>query len=179
MTMTTQTQAQNGMLGIEVATKRYAAERENLAAIVDRVQQDLEGIRKEALPGIKRAVAKTAAARAELAGLIEGAPELFEKPRTVVFYGVKVGLQKGKGLIEFEDEERVIRLIRSKLPERAESLVGSESFVRKGLLKELSVAELKLIGCTVEETADQVVIRAVDGEVEKVVQTLLAEKAEN
>jgi hypothetical protein len=163
---------------IEGAAKGYAAERGDLAEMVRELTEEIEGLKRAALPRIKRAVGRTAERHSDLKGLLERAPWLFVKPRTVIFHGIKVGFEKGKGKIEFEDEQRVIKLIRSKLPEQAEGLIGTDEYVRKSGLKGLSVAELKAIGCTVEESGDQVVIKAADGDVDKVVNALLKEATE-
>ena len=41
-----------------------------------------------------------------LRALIEESPELFEKPRSVVLHGIKLGYQKGKGGIVWDDADR-------------------------------------------------------------------------
>jgi hypothetical protein len=45
-------------------------------------------------------------------------------------------------------------------------------------LKNLTVAELKSLGCTVEETGDRVVVRFADKEVDKLVNALLKNAVE-
>lgn len=166
------------MVTIETAAKRFADEHKALCDLVGQLNEGLEALKRQALPAIKRAVARTAERQAELSGLVDQGRHLFVRPRTVIFHGIKVGLEKGKGKIEWDDEERVIKLIRKHLPEQAEGLIKTEEYVSKGALKGLTVAELKLIGCTVEETDDQVVIRPTDSDVDKVVRAMLKEAGE-
>lgn len=163
---------------IEAASKRYAEERGALADAVSNLNRAIEALKIEAMPRIKKAVARTAERENELRALVDGARHLFVKPRTVIFHGIKVGLEKGKGKIEFDDEEKVIRLIRKNLPGFTDGLVIKKEMVSKTGLKTLTVAELKSIGCTVEETNDQVIVRATDTEVEKVIKAMLKGAAE-
>ncbi|MDP3612591.1 MAG: hypothetical protein Q8R98_12115, partial [Rubrivivax sp.] len=86
---------------------------------------------------------------------------------------IRVGFEKGKGAISFEDADQVVKLVKKKLPELLDQLVKTEEKPLKGGLKQLTVAQLKSVGCTVEETGDQVVVRAVDSDVDKLVKALL------
>ena len=106
---------------------------------------------------------------------IESAPELFVKPRTLVIAGVRIGIQKGKGQIVYGDADQVVKLIRKHFPEQADALIAVKETPVKKALANLSVAELKRIGVTVEETGDQVVIKPTDSEVDKLVAALLRE----
>lgn len=158
---------------LETLTKKYAEARLVLSDLVGALNVKIDALKREAMPELKRAVAKTADRYAELAAGIDTSRELFVKPRTYVWHGVKIGVEKGKGKIELEDEDRTMKLIRKHLAEQADVLIKHEEYVSKSALKNLTVAELKSIGCTVEETDDQVVIRATDREVDKLVNALL------
>jgi hypothetical protein len=160
---------------IEVATKRLADVREKLSDAVAALNAEFEDSRRRHIRGIKDLSAALAEKASILASMIEGSPELFQKPRTLVLHGIKVGFTKGKGVIAWEDEDQVIKMIRAKFPEQADVLIRIRETPNKTALLELPVAELKKIGCTVEETGDVVVIKPVDGEVEKMVKALLAE----
>jgi hypothetical protein len=160
---------------IEQHTKAFADARDVLSARVQDLEAELESIKRRRLRGIKHAVRAAQEARDRLHAAIEAAPELFVKPRTLVISGIRVGIQKGKGQIVFDDPEQVVRLIRKHLPEQADALVAVKETPVKKALSNLSVAELKRIGVTVEETGDQVVIKPTDSEVDKLVAALLKE----
>lgn len=100
---------------------------------------------------------------------------MFDTPRTVVFYGIKVGLQKGKGAIEWDDDAQVVKLIEKHFPEQADVLIKTTKKPVKKALAQLTVAELKKLGIVVEETGDQVVIKSTDSEIDKLVNALLKE----
>jgi hypothetical protein len=166
------------LAAIELGAKRYADAREDLGHIVRLLNDQVEAMKRAALPDIKRGVAKAAEAQGKLRALVESGPGLFVKPRTVIFHGIKVGYEKGRGKIEVADPDKTIALIEKLFPEQAETLVAVKKSVVKAALGNLSVADLKRIGCTIEETEDQIVIRPVDSGVDKIVTALLKEAME-
>ena len=158
---------------IEARVQSYAGARTKLADAVQQLHDAIENLRRNNLPRIKRNLEKASELHAEVAALIADSPALFIKPRSVVLHGIKVGFEKGKGLISFDDADQVVKLIEKKLPDMADVLVKTTSKPVKQALKQLTVQQLKAIGCTVEESGDQVLVRAVDSEVDKLVTALL------
>lgn len=164
------------MTAIDNISKRaevYATARQLLADQVGAFNDGLAELRKDHIPGIKKALAKAADAEAALRALIEAHPDCFTKPKTQVFSGVKVGYQKGKGTISFEDADSVVARIRKHLPDQADVLIRSKEVPVKDALAQLSAADLKKIGVTVSDAGDQVVIKPVDSEVDKMVEAML------
>jgi|SRR6185503_14444840 len=166
------------LIEIDSLTKSFASARSELSEVVGALNDEIDRAKRKRLADIKRLVARCADKHDALKAAIEGAPGLFEKPRTHVFHGIKVGFRKGSGSVQWEDDEQVARLIDKHFPEQVELLVKtSRKPVAKALLQ-LSVAELKKIGCTAEETGDVVVIKPTDSEVDKVVNALLKDATE-
>lgn len=161
------------MNDIQARTKAFADARSKLAELVTVLNDGLEQLKRDSLPGIRRAIERAAEKHAELKALLDDSADLFVKPRTVVLHGVKVGFEKGKGRIEFEDAAQVIKLIRRHLPDQADVLIATKELPVKTALAQLSVKELKAIGCTVDDAGDVVVIRPVDSDVDKLVTALL------
>lgn len=163
---------------IETAVRKFAAARQELGDLVGELNEKIEALKRQRLTEIKRAVARAAERQSEVHNLVEGAPELFVKPRTFVLHGIKIGFQKGKGGIEFSDPDRVCELIRKHLPDQEEALIRTKESPNKEALGLLPVADLKRIGCNVAEADDQVVIKATDSEVDKIVTALLEHATE-
>ena len=163
---------------IETLTRRYAEARERLAGEVRALNQAIEEAKREYRASLKKRVAAVKDAEAELHTAVEGAPELFVRPRTLTIAGVKVGFQKGKGKISFDDADKVVALIERHLPELAETLVQVTKKPVKDALLNLSVDDLKRIGCRVTGTGDQVVIKDTTSDVDKLVEALLKEDEE-
>lgn len=158
---------------IEARAKAYAQARERLAEAVSGLNAAIDALKREQLPAIKVHLRRAFEAESRLRALVEQNPELFVKPRTVVLHGVQVGYAKGKGTITFEDADQVVRLIERKLPEQADVLIALKKTPVRKALAQLSVAQLKAIGCSVTEVGDQVVVRVVDAAVEKLVDAML------
>lgn len=163
----------NALDNISKRAEVYATARQLLADQVGAFNEGLAELRKDHIPGIKKALAKAADAEAALRALIEAHPDCFTKPKTQVFSGVKVGYQKGKGTISFEDADSVVARIRKHLPDQADVLIRSKEVPVKDALAQLSAADLKKIGVTVSDAGDQVVIKPVDSEVDRMVEAML------
>ena len=163
---------------IEKLTKDYADAREKLSKTVRTLEDRIARLKRRYLPGIKAQVGATAAKKLDLKNAIEESPGLFVKPRTIIFHGIKVGLQKGTGKIEYDKSEieRIVRLIEKHFPDQADLLIHTKKTPIKKALGNLTVAELKKLGVFVEDTDDAIVIKPTDSEIEKIVDRLLKEK---
>lgn len=163
------------LTGIEKLTKEYAEARRVLGDRVQHLTDEIETAKKRLLPGIKRAVENASEKKAALSAAVMQSPELFARPRTIVLSGIKVGLEKGKGIIEWDDDAQVVKLIEKHFSEQADVLIKTTKKPLKKPLSQLTVAELKKLGIVVEETGDQVVIKGTDSDVDKLVKALLKE----
>lgn len=167
------------LVKIEESTKQYADSRNALAGEVKTLQDAIEALKRKHLPRIKKLIEAAATKQTALQALVEESPELFTKPRTVIFHGIKVGFEKGKGKMEWNDDDTVIRLIEKNFPDQADVLVKTTKKPVKKALAQLSVAELKKLGVTVEETDDHVVIKSTDSDIDKLVSALLKDDSED
>ncbi|MGR3221126.1 MAG: host-nuclease inhibitor Gam family protein [Candidatus Anammoxibacter sp.] len=160
---------------IERLTNEYAKVYITHRKKCDDLNDEILGAKRRALRWIKEATALLADKASMLKVIILQNPELFQKPRTITINGIKVGLEKGKGSLVWEDKDQVVNLIKKHLPERADALIVTTEKPNKAALKSLTVAELKKIAVEVEETGDQVVIKAADTWLDKFVKAMLKE----
>lgn len=162
------------MGAIEKLTKDYADARGALSDVVAILNTHLELLKRKHLKDIKRRVAVAAEKQAELKAAIEAAPELFDKPKTQIFHGVKVGYRKGSGKIEWEDDAVLVERIRKLfLKSQADLLIQTKEKPIAKALQDLDAADLKRLGVTVEDTGEVVVIKPTDSDVDKLVTALL------
>lgn len=166
------------MKDIEAYTKRYADCAAALASTIAELEDRKTKLSREYLPVIKREVTLARNAKASLSAAIDASPELFVKPRTVTFHGVRVGFQKAKGRIEFDDADQVVKLIRKHFPEQFDVLVKTTERPVKDALAQLPASDLKKLGINVVADSDEVVIKDASGEIEKMVEALLREEPE-
>jgi hypothetical protein len=158
---------------IQSDCRDYAGNRGALSTVVGLLNEEIEAVKRRRLPYIRRLVARAAELHADLKAHIEAAPELFKKPRTLVFHGIKVGYAKGKGGIEIPDEAATIERLTELMPTTWRQYVHEIYKPDKSMLSSLPVASLKKLGCTVVGTGDQVVIKPTDTAVDKLVTALL------
>ncbi len=165
---------------IETAAKAFAADRAELATCVENLNTTIESLKRHAIPQIKRRVNAAAQSQATLAALVDQSRHLFIQPRTVIFHGIKVGLQKGRGGIEWDDEAKVIALIEKHFTTaEADLLIKTTRKPIKKALEDLDIATLKKIGCRIEDTGDQILIKPADSQVDKLVNSLLKDAIED
>jgi hypothetical protein len=160
---------------IERTAKAFAADRKAVAQAVTQLNASIEDLKRRALPRLQRLLAAAAQTQAGLRQEIAGAQHLFVSPRTLVLHGIKLGLRKGAGCLEWDDPDRVVRLIeRYFAPAQAQRLIRTTRQPNRKAIEDLDAATLKKLGCRLEETGDQVVIQPADTEVDKLVTVLLA-----
>ena len=158
---------------IESQAQAYALARQRLSELVSALRAGQEALAKEVMPEIKRALSRAADAQLKLQALVTETPDLFTKPKTRIFHNIRVGYAKGKGKIEFDDAEKVIKLIRRNLPDQAELLIKTTEVPVKDALASLPATDLKKLGVELTGTEDVVVIKPLDSEVDKLVKAVL------
>lgn len=159
--------------GIVEKARALADERAQLNAIVEELQKGIEALKANRMGDLRTAIESATAAWAALEADIQANPLLFVKPRTVRAHGIKFGLEKGKGAIAIADEANTVRLIKKHFPDQAEVLIATVETPVKDALAQLPAADLKRIGAELKDAGDRVVIRPSDGEVEKMVRSLI------
>lgn len=165
----------NTMQGIEALTRHYAAARKALLLTVDELNERLDKTRSRYIEDIRLGLEDVVKKQEALKRAIEASPELFKKPKTAVFHDIKVGFQKGKGKISWEDDDLLVKRIHRLIPDQAGVVLKTEEVPVKKALEQLDAKVLKKLGITVEDAGDQVVIRPVDSEAEKEIKAMLRE----
>jgi hypothetical protein len=127
---------------------------------------------RDKLPLLKKLAARAAEKHANLEAALLVAPHLLEKPRTVVFHGIKVGFRKNEGRLEFNDADAVVKRIQQLL-DAPDHYLRTVTQPNKETLANLSGADLKRLGCRLIETSDSIVIKPFAGDIDKKIQALL------
>lgn len=156
-----------------------AATRDTLAGLLRTLQAEIDTVKNGSMPAIRQAARRVAAEHNRLADLIAHNPQLFERPRTQVIAGLKYGLQKARGRMSWPCDTQLIERIKKLAAageiseEQQEMLIArTERPVAKALEK-LDARLLKRLGVTVAADSDEVLIKSVDGEVEKAVNAVI------
>jgi hypothetical protein len=159
---------------IESLSKTVSEARGKLTFLATALQDDYARCKRAKLPGIKEALAVAVNAQNALQAAVAESPGLFEKPRTFIFHGIKVGFAKQKGKLTWADDAKVVKLIREHLSEeRAGALIRVTEAPIRDALSELDGKLLKRLGITVEADGDKVIVKPVDAEIDKLVSALM------
>lgn len=161
---------------LDTINKQAEAFSKARSALADKVQalnDAMAELKRANLSEVKRLLNRAAEAEARLFAEIEANPQCFVKPKTLVIAGVKLGYQKSKGGIAFDDSDAVVARIKKHFPDQADVLIQTKEAPVKTALAQLTAAELKRLGVSVTEAGDQIVIKTTDSEIDKTVEALL------
>ena len=166
------------MTGIEKLCRTYADSRGKLDRISGEIREKRRKAVRARLTMLTRRVAEVSAAQDALRDALEASPELFVKPRTRALAGVKVGYRKMPGALVC-DEARTIGLIRKHLGARstAELVIVTEK-LDKAALRKLDARTLAKVGARMVDVDDEIVIKAAQGDLDKLVDALLSDGAD-
>lgn len=158
---------------IENLTKNFAGARAELADRLQALKDEQEAIRRRRMTGIRNALARLQGAHGELHAAVEASPDLFDKPRTRVLHGVKVGWQKARGKLVIADAENTVALIEKLLPDQVGVLVKIAKSPIRSALQQLPARDLKRLGVAVTDDIDAVLIKPADGDLDRLIAALL------
>lgn len=160
---------------IEALAKAFANARNELAERLQDLKDEQDQIKRRRLQGIRNAVVRFKTSHNELREAIEDSKGEFRAPKTRILHGIKLGFVKQKGKLEFTDQGTVVGLIRKHLPDQFKALVKVEETPIRKALGNLSAGELKKLGVRVTDDTDTVVVKPVDGEVDKLIDALISD----
>jgi phage host-nuclease inhibitor protein Gam len=163
---------------IERKTKQFADARAELAERLQALKDEQEAAKRRRIQGLKNAVARLRAERDELLQLLQDNPDLFEQPKTRTLHGIRVGWMKQRGKIEIADTEAVVAGLRKLLGDEAVGFIKVTESPIKAALANLAAKDLKRIGVAVSDDIDMPFIKPADGEIDKLVDALLADDLE-
>lgn len=160
---------------IEKLAQDYAEAYNRLASDVQILQIAINDIKRKMLKVIRASAAQAADRKKALNDAVAGSQDIFQKPKTRVIHGVKVGFRKSEGKVMWDDEAKVVARIERLLPaEQAELLLRRETHVHKEGVYDLSVADLKRFGIEIVGAGDVPVVKIAGSDVERIVDALLA-----
>jgi hypothetical protein len=159
---------------IEHKARKAAEARAALKELVSLLDEETRVLRNLYRKRLIKLTEEAARAQDVLLEQVKEAPELFTKPRSVTFHGIKCGWAKGIGKLVIEDEARTIALIQKHFPELMDTLVKITMAPVKTEIAKLPVNDLKRIGGKIEDTDDIAFVKTMDSEIDKLVTALMA-----
>lgn len=170
-------QKQEAFEAIDRAAAAYAGARDELRQALLNLREAIARVSEEHRPGIIAALDQAVNAREHLRALVDANRAVFGQPKSQQLHGIKVGLRKQPGQLTYADEQAVIDLIRKKLPAKADGLIKVSEAIIAAAVKALPANELAAIGCSITDVADEVIVDAVQGEIDKLLTAITSEAA--
>lgn len=164
---------------IETLCADFSKRREQLHDRLTILEAELQAVKRRQLREIKYRTGLAAESESTLRAALETAPDLFTKPKTHVFHGIKVGYRKGTGSLDWEDDEDLVRKIEKAFGDLAEEYLIVKKKPRAEAIEGLDAATLKRLGVQVGDDGEQVVIKPVETAIEKLVKALLKDARES
>ena len=164
------------LAGIEALTSAYAQRLDALQSVMQELEDEIQFAKRRRLSVLRKRVSDVADIRLRLSAAIAATPSLFEKPRTRILHGIKIGLQKGKGALTWQDDAKVCALIRKYYDDEIGVLIKTTEKPIKEGLERLTAAELQRLGVEQTKAGDQVVIKSAAGDIEKLVNALIGDE---
>ncbi len=164
---------------IELACRVFDADSDALEAEVNELNAQLDEVLRPRLSTLKRLAGRVASSKAQLHQLVDAGRDLFKKPKTVIFHGIKAGLQSSEGKIAFVDDDPdsvVSRIKKTMVASAAAKYIRTIEEPDKIAIRELDAEWMRKIGCSIEGAGDQILIKREDGEIKKMVDKLIAKK---
>ena len=164
---------------IRAAAERLAAAHVATTARASLLQDEIKAavtpIYERHRSGLDAAAEEEARARDDLQRLLEAAPQLFKKPRSIAINGVRAGYRKEEDSLDFADEKAVIARIRALYPEQADLLIRTEESLVLDALPQLDAKVRRAVGISLITGADRSFITVGDSDVEKLARALIAD----
>lgn len=141
------TKPATGMDAIEFAARELADERRCLEGDVRMASAALDQVRAEWLVKLRDRATKVGELEDALLREVDRCPDLFKRPQSVEFDGVRVGWRKGKGRLELGDMDKLVARIRKQLTKAQQiAVLKVKVTVLKGPLGKLPAELLKKLG---------------------------------
>lgn len=165
---------------IESLCADFSAARAALEDLTEQLREERRKAVRNKIAHLRCLVVEVNVKQETLMAAVEASPELFERPRTRSFDGVKVGYRKSKGKVVIADEAKTIERIDKLLPtNQAELLVRVRKSVDKTAVVDLTAADLKRLGIAIEEDTDAPVVAFAKTDLDALVDALLADEGED
>ncbi len=158
---------------IDKLAEKHSKNQQELVTLVKNIEEQMDLVKKKHLKQLRTKVDQLNISNELLFIAVDENRSLFEKPKTHSLHGIKVGLQKGRGVMDWDDTGKLIKLIKKKYDDHYGVLIDLKETPNKTGLEKLPADELKALGITISNSGDRVLIKDAKKDIGRVVVALL------
>lgn len=163
---------------MEERAQLLAVQRKQMADLLGQANAELQALTEKWNGKLKQAAEAVDQSEETLLGYVGMAPFLFVRPQSIEIDGVRFGLRKGKGRIEYGDERKLIARIEKQLTRGQRGpLLKITKKVLKKQLERLSAEVLKRLGVNVTAAGTEAFIAYPKSDLEKRIEWWLKPQA--
>lgn len=158
---------------IERAAQAYSDSIDDLKSQMNLLEEAITEEKRLAMPLIRQCVRKARKKEKELQSLVKGSSDLFQKPKTRVFHGIKVGFRLVAMKLKYPADDKLVAKIRSELPDEADTLIVTKDAPVKDAIQNLGVKVLRRLGILVQNPFNEVVVKHQTGDMLKMADAMM------
>lgn len=163
------------MQGLERRVQDYADTLAEYNALTAQVRDEIKQATARHMAAIRCLFNGLKDRQADICAEIKAHPELFQKPKTRVIHGIKLGLRKRKGKLVIRDAAQTVQRIKALYQDDIGVLIKATETPLKSGLEKLSAKELKRLGVEVTDDSDEVVFVAAADELDDLIDFLMTQ----
>lgn len=176
MNATTKAAAQ--ITEIDTLARQYADAQAALDTLTSDLRAQIDEVVRSHWPELRKATTRAAERYEALFTLVSESRTAFEKPKTKILHGVRIGYRKAADSVQVLNAENTCALIAKHLPDQADVLISTTKKPVMAGLVQLDDAQLKQIGCKRIPGLDEPIATVADTELDKVVAALMKDAIE-
>lgn len=169
-----------GLPQLEVGARVFADARAEVARLAALMNDEISEVKRRHQAAVIAALRHYADSEQGLRADVTSAPDsLFVRPRTYQMHGIKIGRQKGRGGLRLQfDDAQTVALIRKHFASQADALIVVKERPAREALENLPAKDLKRLGIEIIDAGDEIVCKAVDTDIDRLIRTLTQNLAE-
>ncbi|MEM7046971.1 MAG: host-nuclease inhibitor Gam family protein [Pseudomonadota bacterium] len=163
---------------IDTLAQTYAESHAELVALLAKIDEETRTVYERHAATLMQAATLASGHKDELVAAVDGARDLFAKPKSQTLAGVKVGLRKGIDKLTYDDDTKLIDRIVALFPDQARTLLRQKTEVNKDALKTLPSKDRQRLGVKLVSGADEPFATIAKSDAEKAAAVILEKVAD-
>lgn len=158
---------------IDLLARQYADAQTDLESLTNELREAIETATRKAWPDLRKATTRAAERYDALLAAVSDAPDVFDKPKTRILHGIRVGYRKAKDTVQVLNPANTVELIKKHLEDQQDVLIATDERPVMDALEQLDDDVLKRIGCKRVPGTDAPFAKLADTDLDKVVAALM------